>query len=407
MSGRWRAADLADHLGVDADAAPSPSAHARRSGTPRHSSGLRAVEPQRELPPYIVALLEEEPSDKGEGRSGQAFMLVKASLAAGFSVEEILWLAERHDPSVDKYEGRLDLEVERIIDKLRRLHDHVGLDCREADCENTPGWLLVSEPIARIRALMDSADWSYPGGDTDLMVLKAIVDLAETCGKTTVSASTRDLAKKVNRNKNTITRSLQRLRGDGGDRTRWIVEVRKGGVRWVSRPDDASTFALVTCRRTGTPKPQEKRRGEGVPVLPAHDVWTHGALNPSGFKVSDALQRYGPTSRPKLVDHFAGPPQVLSADTVRRALERLELHGLAQCDDAGLWSYLERDLDEVAAEIHVRSGGKSRPVKGRGARRAYRYSQDQRSRQKVLKLLKIVPPRERDAKKPATRNPAN
>lgn len=218
MTRSWGIDDLAEHLGVDPKAEPATATRVRtrRTGKRRHSSGLRAVKPEREVPAYIRQLRVEEPSAKGEGRSGQTFHLVLSGLEAGFSDEEILWLAERHGPSVDKYGDDLDIEVERIIDKHRGDHDHVGTDCLEADCESAPEWLRARRRLADVRRFAEAHDWCYLGGPTDRLVLGHLLDVAERAGTATVSASVRDVAKKINRTKDTVSRSLRRLQGTEG-----------------------------------------------------------------------------------------------------------------------------------------------------------------------------------------------
>ena len=121
-------------------------------------------------------------------------------------------------------------------------------------------------------------------------------------------------------------------------------------------------------------------------MSPAHDVFTYGALNRSGYDVYVRLLDFGAAFLPEVAKHVDW-----SRDTVKRSLERLADHGMVEVSD-GVWSAVERDLDEVAEELLVRHW----PVAGRGQRRQLRYDLDRNRRNRALTVLGLLEPRERD-----------
>jgi hypothetical protein len=93
---------------------------------------LRAVS-TRQFPAELLALMAEAPDPD---RSGQSWRLVASACEYGLSEGEVLALAFRHAPTVQKYGtgDRLVTEVYRMLSKLRPMHRHIGRDCTAARC---------------------------------------------------------------------------------------------------------------------------------------------------------------------------------------------------------------------------------------------------------------------------------
>jgi hypothetical protein len=70
-------------------------------------------------------------------RSGQSWRLVARACEYGLGDAEVLALASRHAPTVQKYAtgDRLLTEVYRALAKLRPLHPHIGRVCAAAQCQ--------------------------------------------------------------------------------------------------------------------------------------------------------------------------------------------------------------------------------------------------------------------------------
>jgi hypothetical protein len=93
---------------------------------------LRAIS-TRQFPAELLALMAESPDPD---RSGQSWRLVASACEYGLSEGEVLALAFRHAPTVQKYGScdRLVTEVYRMLSKLRPMHRHIGRDCTAARC---------------------------------------------------------------------------------------------------------------------------------------------------------------------------------------------------------------------------------------------------------------------------------
>jgi hypothetical protein len=93
---------------------------------------LRSISTRR-LPVELLALVAEVPDPD---RSGQSWRLVARACEYGLGDAEVLALAVRHAPTVQKYGAgdRLVAEVYRMLAKLRPQHQHIGRSCRAARC---------------------------------------------------------------------------------------------------------------------------------------------------------------------------------------------------------------------------------------------------------------------------------
>jgi hypothetical protein len=94
------------------------------------------------LPSHLATFVGDAP-EFGR-RSDQVLRFVCNALEWGYSAGQALTLAREYKPAIDKYGGRLDVEVGRILAKVAWRHQHPGLPCDRAGCPNTPGWMGVA-----------------------------------------------------------------------------------------------------------------------------------------------------------------------------------------------------------------------------------------------------------------------
>ena len=91
-----------------------------------------------ELPAYVLDVANEDP---GQHRGPQSYHAVAVFVEYGLGDAEIHRNAEQIKSLAEKFEGRSEQEVDRILDKLRPEHPHAGQTCAQADCPNTPNWM--------------------------------------------------------------------------------------------------------------------------------------------------------------------------------------------------------------------------------------------------------------------------
>lgn len=160
---RWRTApngQVNPLAWIDAVLPPDPGPGVNRSGP----AGSLRPEPLPDcLPPWLVDLRDEEPDGD---RSRQTFKLVCTSLHAGLSHGQTLTLAMQHTPSVEKYDTRLPLQVERVIGKwnaeraaelAQQLEEFDNMPNRGSEAapldDARPGWEPPT-PLGRARLVL-------------------------------------------------------------------------------------------------------------------------------------------------------------------------------------------------------------------------------------------------------------
>jgi hypothetical protein len=121
----WSMVDLDDLLPVVEVATPTVATV--------DLDALRAISTRR-LPLELLALSAEVANPD---RSGQSWRLVARACEYGLGDAEVLALAARHRPTVEKYDAgdRLVAEVYRMLGKLRPLHQHIGRTCAAVRCQ--------------------------------------------------------------------------------------------------------------------------------------------------------------------------------------------------------------------------------------------------------------------------------
>lgn len=111
--------------------------HSAPSPRQRSSSNLsRSV--SEALPDWLVDVIGEP---AGAKRGGQAYHAVMSLMEYGLCDDEIRFHAREVPAIVEKFEGRVDEQVDTLISKGRQFHDHPYEDCAQARCPNRPDWM--------------------------------------------------------------------------------------------------------------------------------------------------------------------------------------------------------------------------------------------------------------------------
>lgn len=152
--------EVLDELGVPADQAPP-----RTNPTPEGFDFAGADLPPLldRLPSFVRRRMDEE---VGDDRSRQAHALVGVCVELGLADSDVLAIAARHRPTIEKYGRSLAVEVARSASKFRQAHDHIGRSCTDAGCANAPSWMAASDP-SRLAGdgARTHADGDLPGDD--------------------------------------------------------------------------------------------------------------------------------------------------------------------------------------------------------------------------------------------------
>jgi DNA-binding transcriptional ArsR family regulator len=198
------------------------------------------------------------------------------------------------------------------------------------------------QQIRLMRAAISRMAWPRISGSVDLAVLLVHLDIAETLGSLTYSASLRQIAELAGLTYVTVFRSQKRLR-------RFLT-------RLPSRDSKASRWKLGTAvtrpgKSAGAPTYNNiNLTGVRTNVIstaqgPSHDVWHQQGLGKGCWRTWNALSVGSGLSVKQLAQKLSARPR-----TVSQRLERLSGCGLVCCL-GGRWYRLVRDLDLVAAEL--------------------------------------------------------
>jgi len=121
-------------------------------------------------------------------RSRATYSLVMRGLEAGETDEKILKAASSDTATLAKYGDRTDAEAQRIIDKERKNHAHVGRSCSQAAC-TTGG---SAKPMAAVTPV----NWDQLWADVNETV-EYVLDPFLPLGRTTTVASQPKLGKSL------------------------------------------------------------------------------------------------------------------------------------------------------------------------------------------------------------------
>ena len=131
---------------------------------------------------------ETEVADSPADRSRATYNLVMRGLEAGETDEKILQFASSDAATLAKYGDRTDAEMQRIIDKGRPNHAHVGRTCSEAACTAT----APAKPTLAVTPV----NWEQLWADVSETV-EYVLDPFLPLGRTTTVASQPKLGKSL------------------------------------------------------------------------------------------------------------------------------------------------------------------------------------------------------------------
>lgn len=191
--------------------------------------------------------------------------------------------------------------------------------------------------------------WPGRTGNTDRAVYLALCQRMRMDGGSSFRASVREVAELAGVNKETACAAIGRLVKAG------LVRLEKADAKAVSHhyslstdvlddyivANDGATHQTRTVGEAYTPVGISVRNSE------THDAWHRDALGKSALAVWTALQ-----AGQGLTEAEIGDQKGKAKQTVRRALMKLEQHGLARVDD-GEWRAVEASpdiLDLIALE---------------------------------------------------------
>ena len=131
---------------------------------------------------------EAEGADSPADRSRATYNLVMRGLEAGETDEKILQFASSDTATLAKYGDRTDAEVQRIIDKGRPNHAHVGRSCSQAACTAT----APAKPTLAVTPV----NWEQLWADVN-ETIEYVLDPFLPLGRTTTVASQPKLGKSL------------------------------------------------------------------------------------------------------------------------------------------------------------------------------------------------------------------
>lgn len=239
------------------------------------------------------------------------------------------------------YEGRL-----RSARDAKRQFDRVWTKAVAFNLEN-PVFRDRVDVLLEAQAVLNAAEadprFKGVGGSTSLALLKAHAAIVFRTGKATYRASIRELAELAGVSSKTASLDNRRLRADG-----WLQQVLPASgafPAWWSMSRRTNASVADSTSRTGG--------SDCYPYAPpGHDVWRWGG------GLGKVSERYYATLGADAVSvrELAEVFQV-TAQTVRRNLNRLYEHGLAIRRPDGGWVRGATELDLVASRLGISGKG--------------------------------------------------
>jgi hypothetical protein len=225
--------------------------------------------------------------------------------------------------------------------------------------------------VRAIRAAIDRLDWSHPTGPIDYAVLMVHLDIAETLANLGYAASIRRIADKAGVTKDTVMAAHARL-------SRFLIclPVSVGRTsRWKLRTAAArDSNNLPTCEEYCP----NQRDGSD------HDVWHHWGLGKGCWRAWNVLSVNGGLTSSELADRLRSKPPT----TIDR-LERLRRSGLTRCS-CSHWYRVERDLEEVAAELGTLGRLAARKGRHRAEQEHYERQRQDDERSRLGSKLALI-----------------
>ena len=396
-------------------------------------------------------------------RSGQLHRLVAGIMKLGHRDGVIMAVVQNYGPAKAKWDDEelRRRDIQRCINKLRRVHPHIGQTCVEANCQGNANRRLAAE-IDAIRSHFES-NYQSKTGSTDSKILNALLQRASEVRRLEVGVSLRMFCESASIGSlNTLRKGLDRLAqagyvekvlmangdplrtGEGprqrrahcyramlpvyGEELQDNIEGNESSYidhSHVDNPDTLNHRKIFFCGNRGsTPertavgsKPpdhnpnavsgnrnQQPMNDERSLLDPQLDMWRFKGLG-STYRTYEQLS-LGSTKVKAIAEASNRDPQ-----TIRRHLKKLEHHGLAQRLSGHAWVALHRDPNDVAKELGTMGMGKEQAE--RYARESelfqsyvdMRDEEDQRRFDELEALghywdgYKLVPPNRRPTKR--------
>ena len=326
------------------------------------------------LPSIARQVLEDRDTDKYKSHSEAEFAACLSMIGSGMSDSDIVEIFQKYNPPHFAKVGESRFQ-KHVLEKAREHHQPLRHDHQKIP------------PSSDYRNQALQRPWPGRTGSTDRSVYLAVCSRYEMEGKETFRASCREVAELAGITSQTACRSLYRLTKKGYILKQGTDETSAGNsyslvdLPAVVPARDISMLEINTLEHTG---------GDYVlSVLissTSHDVWSGRALGKSAAFCYQALltrmtERSAEselTETPQsdtvgmTVSELVKSTGKVDA-TVRRALNRLENHGLVT-EQSGQWLAVRKDaagLDEIAETL-----GKT----GTGVRRAERHDVERQIR---------------------------
>lgn len=243
-------------------------------------------------------------------------------------------------------EKRRGREVLRSDHRRRRLLTRVW-QAAEDLAQDRPAFadpLAVRRWVEDLRRLADRHPWPGQAGNSNRLVLDALLDLALAQRTTVVTASVRAIEAQSGVTRTTASRALKRLTDRG-----WLSRAQEG------RGEEANRYQLrrPNVGQSGTPSLPHRGDDPRVPLcrLSALDAFAPGALGRSAARVLAALDPVETSTAANLAAALG-----LSRRTVYRCLDALLAAGVvvrvALDGRTAGWAVREElDLDGLLAEV--------------------------------------------------------
>ena len=212
----------------------------------------------------------------------------------------------------------------------------------------------VRQQVRLMRELVGRVQWSGRTGSIDLAVLTAHLNIVERLGSLVYGASVRRIALQAGVGRGTVSKAhkrlarfLTRLRRERTQTSRWKLQV---GVSQDSNYPMGGREGVTVTSSAQTPD---------------HDVSHQRGLGKGCWRTWCALEDRVGTTRSDLAGKLSANPR-----TTMERLKRLERCGLARCSGSN-WYRVERDFEEVAAELGTMGRLAARERLYRAERQAY------------------------------------
>lgn len=238
----------------------------------------------------------------------------------------------------------------KAIDLIRELVELQLLPNRLRECSE---WFVV---ITRVRNAMGRVNWTGTSKTTDLMVLAALLQIAERSAKLGVGASVREIAEIAQTSPATVSRALRRLRSAG-----WLQRVAEA-LHWrpavwlptIPEHLEAGRDQILAAGREGTVPEgnvffhDDDRAGFTRPIAGyPHEVFRRVGLGPTKGRI------YALLKTPMSAKQVANNLQYKHVRNVQVHLRSLAAAGLIRRDSKGRFHRSDASLDEIAKRLGV------------------------------------------------------